>query len=134
MKYVYPAIFTPLDEEGFTGGYAVSVPDLPGCHTFGKDLADAIDMAQDAASTWIWDAENNNEEIPVPSATLAHEPHEFTSMVIADTDAFRRQIDSRAVKKTLSIPAWLNNAAEAAHVNFSSVLQDALKAHLGLTG
>ena len=134
MRYVYPAIFTPLTEEGFTGGYAVSVPDLPGCHTFGKDLADTIDMAQDAASSWLWDAENNKEEIPAPSLKLAHEPNEFTSLIIADTDVFRRQIDSHAVKKTLSIPAWLNHAAEAAHVNFSSVLQDALKAHLDLTG
>ena len=134
MRYVYPAVFTPLNEEGFEGGYAVSIPDLPGCHTFGKDLVDSIDMAQDAASTWLWDAENNNEEIPVPSTTLVHEPHEFTSMIIADTGAFRRQMDSRAVKKTLSIPAWLNNAAEAEHVNFSSILQDALKEHLELTG
>ena len=132
MKYVYPAVFTPITEGEFTGGYSVYVPDLPYVRTFGKDLADAIEMAQDATSTWLWDAENNNEKILVASKTLPHEDNEFVSMIIADTAAFRRQMDSRAVKKTLTIPAWLNHEAEAAHVNFSSVLQDALKAHLKL--
>ena len=126
MKYAYPAIFTPLEK----GQFDVYIPDLPYCRTFGKDLADAIEMAEDAASMWLWDAENNKESIPVPSRALSHEAPQFVSFIKADTDVFRRQMDSRAVKKTLTIPAWLNHQAEAAHVNFSSVLQDALKAHL----
>ena len=132
MKKAYPAIFTPIEEGEFKGGYQVYIPDLPHTRTFGKDLADAIEMAEDASSMWIWDAENRKESIPDPSETLEHEHPQFISMVVADSDAYRRQMDSRAVKKTLTIPAWLNSAAEEAHVNFSSVLQDALKAHLHL--
>ncbi|MCL2356624.1 MAG: type II toxin-antitoxin system HicB family antitoxin [Defluviitaleaceae bacterium] len=127
MKYVYPAIFTPLEN-----GYDVYLPDLPHCRTCGDTLVHAIEMAEDAAAMWLWDAENNKEPIPEASATLPHEQPQFVSMVVADTDAYRRQMDKRAVKKTLSIPAWLNYQAEAAHVNFSSILQDALKTHLQL--
>ena len=131
MRYAYPAIFTPLVEEG---GYDVMFPDLPYCRTCGDDLADAIEMAEDAVSMWLWDAENKKEEIPPPSERLAHNPPQFVSFVKADTDAFRRQMDSKAVKKTLTIPAWLNHQAEAAHVNFSSILQEALKTHLHISG
>jgi len=128
MKYVYPAIFTPLDE----GGYDVYIPDLPYCRTCGDCLAEAIEMAEDAASMWLWDAENNKEEIPIPSKSLEHESPQFVSFVKADTEEYRRQCDNRAVKKTLTIPAWLNAEAEKAHVNFSSVLQSALKERLGI--
>ena len=128
MKYVYPAIFTPLAD-----GYDVYLPDLPHCRTCGDTLAETIEMAEDAASMWLWDAENNNEAIPAASTSLPHDPPQFVSFIKADTDAFRRQVDSRAVKKTLSIPSWLNQKAEEAHVNFSGVLQDALKAHLHIT-
>jgi len=130
MKYVYPAIFTPLDDEG---GYDVYIPDLPHCRTCGEDLAEAIEMAEDAASMWLWDAENKKETIPEPSKSLDHESPQFVNFVKADTETFRRQMDSRAVKKTLTIPAWLNHKAEEAHVNFSGILQDALKTHLHIT-
>jgi predicted RNase H-like HicB family nuclease len=127
MKYVYPAIFTPVN-----GGYSVYIPDLPHCRTFGKSLAEAIEMAEDATSMWLWDAENKKEQVPPPSETLPLEPPQFLSFVKADTDAFRRENDNRAVKKTLTIPAWLNTEAEAAHLNFSGILQSALKERLGI--
>jgi len=130
MKYVYPAIFTPLDDEG---GYDVYIPDLLHCRTCGENLAEAIEMAEDAASMWLWDAENKKETIPQPSETLDHKLPQFVNFVKADTETFRRQMDSRAVKKTLTIPAWLNHKAEEAHVNFSGILQDALKTHLHIT-
>ena len=130
MKYVYPAIFSPIEEGEFAGGYRVRIPDLPYTRTFGKDLADAIGMAEDAASMWLWDAENNNEQVPAASTTVICEEGEFISMVVADTDIFRRQMDSRSIKKTLSIPAWLNHKAEEAHINFSGLLQEALKNNL----
>ena len=128
MKYVYPAIFTPLDDDGFD----VCIPDLPFVRTCGADLTEAIEMAEDAAAMWLWDAENKNENIPAPSVLLAHEAPQFISYVKADTTAYRIQHDNKAVKKTLTIPAWLNAEAEKAHVNFSSVLQTALKQHLQL--
>jgi predicted RNase H-like HicB family nuclease len=129
MKYVYPAIFTPIDD----GRYDVYAPDLPYCRTCGHDLAEAIEMAEDAISMWLWDAENKNEDIPVPSKNLSHEPLQFVNFIKADTDLFRRKQDNRAIKKTITIPAWLNAEAEDAHVNFSSVFQSALKKHLSIS-
>ena len=130
MKYVYPAIFSSINEGEFAGGYRVRIPDLPYTRTFGKNLADAIEMAEDAASMWLWDAENNKEQIPNASTAMQCEEGEFISMIVADTESYRRQMDSRSVKKTLTIPAWLNHKAEEAHINFSSLLQEALKNRL----
>ena len=126
MKYAYPAIFSPLDE----GGFDVRVPSLPGCGTCGDDLADAIFMAEDAVSMWLWDAENKGEVIPDAAPLAAVEAPRFVSYVYADTDEYRRKHDNRAIKKTLSIPSWLNAQAEQAGVNFSQVLQEALMAKL----
>lgn len=129
MKYVYPAIFTSLP----SGEYDVRIPDLPGCITCGKDLAEAIEMAQDAASMWLADAEDNEEAIPSPSENLTVDSPKFINYVVADTDAYRRENDNRAVKKTLTIPSWLNSKAEKAGINFSQVLQNALKNQLNIS-
>lgn len=125
MKYVYPAIFTPVEN----GEYSIRVPDLPGCVTCGKDLADALDMAQDAISMWLTDAEDSKEEIPPASNVfdIKCDKSEFVNLIAADTVEYRNLNDSRAIKKTLTIPNWLNTKAEKAGVNFSQVLQEALK-------
>lgn len=128
MKYVYPAIFTPAAD----GGYSVHVPDLPGCRTQGNSLADAIDMAEDAAAMWLWDAENEKESIPVASESLEVTAPEFVNLVMSDTDKYRREHDTRAVKKTLSIPNWLNTQAENANAPFSQILQQGLKDYLNI--
>jgi predicted RNase H-like HicB family nuclease len=130
MKYVYPAIFTPED-----GNILVSVPDLPGLHTFGSSLAEALYMVQDAIEMWLWDAENKGESIPPASSQmeigqLCESSDQFVNLIAADTDEYRRQNDTRAVKKTLSIPAWLNNQAEKANAPFSQILQQGLKEYL----
>lgn len=83
-------------------------------------------------SMWLWDAENGNEVIPSPAKTHQVEAPQFVSYVYADTDEYRRKHDTRAVKKTVSIPSWLNAQAEQAGVNFSQVLQTALKQQLGV--
>ena len=129
-KYVYPAVFHPNQDDG---SITVTVPSLPGCITEGKDLADAIYMAGDAVSMWLWAAEDQQlEEIPAREPPPAVETPEFVNYVYADTDAYRRKHDNRAVKKTLSIPSWLNDQAMQAGVNFSQILQDALKERLGV--
>ena len=130
MKYVYPAIFSTED-----GKTLVSVPDLPGLHTFGNSLADALYMAQDAIEMWLCDAENNYESIPPASSQkkiskMCKSPDQTVSLVAADTDEYRRQNDTRAVKKTLSIPAWLNHKAQMANAPFSQILQQGLKEYL----
>ena len=134
MKYAYPVILTPED-----GKYLVRVPDLKTVHTFGDDLPEALEMAQDAMEMWLWQTENQGGSIPPASplaeaARLAQGPGEVASLVAADTDEYRRQHDARAVKKTLSIPAWLNYKAEQANAPFSQILQQGLKAYLRLKG
>ena len=130
MKYVYPVIFT-VEE----GKFLVSVPDLPGLHTFGNNMADALYMAQDAIEMWLWDAENKGETIPQASSLktitkTCKSSDQLVSLVAADTDEYRRQNDTRSVKKTLSIPAWLNHKAEMANAPFSQILQQGLKEYL----
>ena len=125
MKYVYPALLS--DDDGKIG---VTVPDLPGCHTFGDDVADALFMAKDAIEMWLWNAENEGVKIPPASKKLVHEPYETLNLVAVDTDEYRKANDTRAIKKTLSIPSWLNSQAEKANAPFSQILQQGLKEYL----
>lgn len=124
MKYVYPVIFTPAEE----GGYLIDFPDFPHIHTDGDSLEDAFDMAEDALNLWLWNAEEERKEIPAPTdaATLHVPAGSVVSLVRADTLAYRRHHDAQAVKKTLSIPRWLDTLAKERNVNFSNVLQHAL--------
>jgi len=90
---------------------------------------------QDAIEMWLWDAENKGETIPPASshvkiAKMCGSPNQVVSMVAADTDEYRRRNDTRSVKKTLSIPAWLNHQAENANAPFSQILQQGLKEYL----
>jgi len=131
MKYVYPAVFAHED-----GKTLVSVPDLKGCHTFGENLAEAIEMAQDAVSMVLYHMEKDGVGIPAPSSLedamqkysdAYGEQGEFANFVCADTDDYRRQHDNRAVNKTVTLPAWLKYQAEQANAPFSKILQDGLK-------
>jgi predicted RNase H-like HicB family nuclease len=125
MKYVYPAILYPDD-----GKIGVTVPDLPGCHTYGDDKAEALLMAKDAVEMWLWLAENKREPIPPASDSLYTQPSETFTLIAADTEEYRQANDTRAIKKTLSIPAWLNYQAEKANAPFSQILQQGLKKYL----
>jgi predicted RNase H-like HicB family nuclease len=130
MKYEYPAIIHPAKE----GGFWVDFPDLDGCFTQGETIEECIFMATDAASIWLCGHEDNR--LPaVPPSPLNYESrveNGIISIIHVDTDSYRRQNDNRAVKKTLSIPNWLNEKAMAAHLNFSAVLQEGLKRQLGI--
>ena len=130
MKYTYTAVFIPT-EDG-TGFYC-RVPDLPGCITTGDDLDDAIDQITDAASIWL--VSNEDDGLPVIPATpqdqLPHEDGAIFSVIRIDTLAYRAQIDTRAVRKNVSLPAWLANLADKRGINCSQVLQEGLLAKLG---
>ena len=128
MKYVYPAIL--FNDDGQTG---VKVPDLPGCFTYGKDKAEALLMAKDAVEMWLWDAENKHEAIPEASDKLEIVKGDMLTLIAADTDEYRQANDTRAIKKTLSIPSWLNYKAEKANAPFSQILQQGLKEYLHIT-
>ena len=121
MKYVYPAVFS---EDG--NSILVSIPDLTGCHTFADSLPEAIAMARDAMAMWLCIAEDKNESPPVPSKNLKGDGG-FVSLIDTDTLEYLRLTDNREVKKTLSVPGWLNAKAELAGINFSAILQDGLK-------
>ena len=127
MKLIYPAIFTPcLEKEGYT----VIVPDLPGCISEGDSLLDAIDMATDAASGWVLgELEDGN---PIPAATPAEqlvvETGSFSNLLVLDMDAYAEKYGEKAVRKNITIPAWLNTYGEKNNINFSKVLQEALLA------
>lgn len=128
-KYLYPAVFTKED-----AGYAVNFPDLKNCFTSGATLEEAMDMANDVLCLTLYDLEQEGVAIPAASAVNAvqHGENEFVSLVGCDTIAYRKFFDNKAVKKTLSIPSWLNDMAERADINFSGTLQEALKAKLNI--
>ena len=128
--YVFPAVFTALED----GRYEVYFPDLEGCYTFGDDLQDAIKMAQDVLALTLYEYEADERSIPEASerSMIDLKENEFINYVTADTLEYRKRFNSKAVKKTLTVPEWLNEAAVEAGVNFSQVLQEALTKKLNL--
>ena len=128
MKYAYAAVFTP-EENGL---FSVNFPDLEGCYTSGDDMADAVYMAQDVLCLTLYDLEQNKK--PIPKAgnprNIDIEDGEFISVIAVDTEFYRRYYENKSVKKTLTIPMWLNERAERANINFSGILQAALKERL----
>ena len=127
-KIAYTIVLTPAKE----GGYCVGVPDF-GTNTQGEDIADALYMAKDAIEMMGVFWEDEGRQIPDPSdfASIEVKDGEIKSLVLVDFDEYRRRTEKRLVKKTLTIPSWLNLAAEKEGVNFSATLQEALKAKLG---
>jgi predicted RNase H-like HicB family nuclease len=124
MKYVYPACFY---EEG-DGRYSVEIPDFP-LATFGDDLADAIYMATDAVAGRVLLMLKDGEPLPKASDPKDVTPDDesgFVSMLYVDLDTLKQNHDETPVKKTLTIPSWLNQAAERKRINFSATLKDAL--------
>lgn len=121
MYKAYPAIFHAED-----GGFWVEFPDLPGCVTEGNSVAEAVAEASSALGGFLCSMLDRNIELPVPSdlRAITADGDDFVSVVIADPLAFQKR--TKAIKKTLTIPEWLNEAAEARHINFSAVLQQAL--------
>ena len=112
------------------GGFTVEVPDLPGCVSEGDTLAEAILMGTDAASGWVLDELEDGKPAPEasPLDSIIPETGGFVSMLVLDMDAYAEKYGEKAVRKNLTIPAWLNTFAENNHINFSQVLQDSLTA------
>lgn len=129
-KYVYPAIFTAEDD----GGYSIHFPDFESCYTDASDKAEGLEMAKDVLCLTLYDMEKTGKEIPKASDIndVKHGANEFVTLIACDTEWYRRYYDSKSVKKTLSIPAWLNDLAEQNAINFSQALQEALKERLNV--
>jgi predicted RNase H-like HicB family nuclease len=131
-KYVFPALFDP--GQGGSPGYTVTFPDLPGCITEGADFTEAMIMAKDALVGYLYAMEEDKDDIPTPTAPDKVELTQgaFVVLVEAWTDIVRDEMENKAIKKTLTLPKWLNDAAEKEGVNFSHLLQYALKQQLGI--
>ena len=128
-RLFYPAVFHRAEE----GGFWVTFPDITECMTQGEDMQEEYEIAADALGLYLTTIEN--EGAMLPKASSADEiTVEDGILVIVEFDIaeYRRKNRSRAVKKTLSIPEWLNEAAIRENLNFSQVLQDALMAKLGM--
>lgn len=140
MLTIYPAVF--LKE---SNGYSVIFPDLNDLATCGETLEEAMGMAIDCLAGYIYAAAMENDDIPAPSdikdidpeaiaRELEVDPDEsFANMVTVDVDEYAKTHFEKPVKKTLTIPAWLNDTAQSRGINFSAVLQDALKEKLKIS-
>lgn len=129
MQYIYTAVFS---QDGADGKVYARVPDLPGCVTTGKDLEDAIRQITDAASVWLVVAEDEGLPIadPTPQSELALGTKDMMSLIQIDTIDYRARTDTRAVRKNVSLPAWMANLAERRGINCSQLLQESLRAKL----
>ncbi|WP_300767003.1 type II toxin-antitoxin system HicB family antitoxin [uncultured Acetatifactor sp.] len=123
-EYVYPAVFHPNDDGSFT----ITYPDLPGCISEGKSLGNAMYMAQSALTQWIEYLTDKKQDVPMASGlgSLETEPGEFVNLIRADIK------DGRAVKRTVSIPKWMDDKVAETGLSLSRVLQDALKERLNV--
>lgn len=123
-KLFYPAIFHKAEE----GGFWVTFPDIPECMTQGDDMQQAYEMAVEALGLSVTSMDEEKIELPVASQPdeIQVNKGEFLVVIEFDLLEYKKKHNARAVKKTLSIPEWLNEAAIQAGLNFSQVLQEAL--------
>ncbi len=130
MKYYYVALFSPRPDGA---GYDCQVPDLPHCFSFGQDLPQALAMIQDAAALMLVGYEDVGAPIPPAADPLSMQKPEggFAPLLSLDTDAYRRQTDTAPVRKSVSIPAWMDKLARQRGISCSQVLQEALRQRLG---
>ena len=126
MLFVYPAIFH--EEEG---SYWVEFPDLPGCQTYGDDINSTVKCAQEALAGYLLTVLSEERKLPIPShiQEISQVENGFITLVSCDINQYK---DSKAVKKTLTIPSWLNDLAIERNFNFSQILQEALLSRLQL--
>ena len=127
MKLIYPAIFYREED-----GMWVEFPDLIGCQSSGDDLHETYENAKEALEAYCITMLGEKHELPKATDITAIRPPEnsFTSLV--ETDLTTQMSKMKSVKKTLTIPMWMNEMAESKGINFSQTLQNALKSQLGL--
>ena len=129
MKTAYPIIMSKGKEF-----IVVFVPDF-NINTQGKDYADAIEMARDAIGLIGIDMEDDNESLPIPTAIehVKKGTGDIVTLVDIDFSEYRRKNDMRTVRRNVTLPSWLNFAAEKSGINVSAVLQRALKSELHIS-
>lgn len=127
-RYAYLAVLT-FDDDGIS----IEFPDLPGCLPCADTEEEALRNAQEALGLHLYGMEQDGESIPEPSSihSLALASNQAATLISVYMPLVRSQVKTVLVKKTLTIPAWINALAEEQHINFSQVLQDALKERIG---
>ncbi len=130
-KVTYLAVFEPTKT-----GYSIYFPDLPGCVSDGEDFENAQRQAVDALGLHIYGLEKDEDEIPAPAKIPLIDPETAEGYMVSPITVFpdlvKNELDNRAVKTNLTIPAWLKEMAEAQGVNYSKVFQAALMDYLGI--
>ncbi len=127
-KYFYPVVFEPEEV-----GVSVYVPDIPGCNTQGDSLKQALEMVQEVIGLMLEDKSPDAYPVASNPNDIKLEGRQFVMMVPFDKLAYDRKYNAKAVKKTLSIPSWLNNMALEKNINFSALLKRALLQELGVS-
>lgn len=120
MKVVYPAVLHRED-----GAYWIEFPDLEGCQSFGDTLMEIMDNAKEALTGYCLTLIEEQRKLPAASDLDAIEKEDGDGIVVIEANL---KDATKSVKKTLTIPAWLNAAAESRNINFSETLQNALVA------
>ncbi|MFD1361172.1 type II toxin-antitoxin system HicB family antitoxin [Lentibacillus salinarum] len=128
-RYLYPAIFDYNDD-----GISVTFPDLPGCITFGMNEDETVSMAKEALALHLYGIEEDQETIPAVTSSKEINISDNQTIVLIEVwmPPFRYEMDNQAVKKTLTIPRWLDDAAKEHKINYSHLLQEAIREHLGI--
>jgi len=130
-RILYPAIFHYED-----GGYCVEFPDLKGCITEGDNYEEALRMANEAANEFIIFLEDDGQEVPKPSKkVIVENDDDIVNYIQVDTLKYREEVDElmkKRIKKTLTIPQYLNDLGVKRNLNFSQILADGLKRKLNL--
>ena len=126
-NYIFPATVTKGADN-----YGVYFHDMPGCIATGETLDDALRMAKDGLALHLWGMEQDGDPIPLPTPfeKIPLKKGEMLCLLDVNMMDIRAQMDHRPVKKTLTIPYYLNEMAEERHFNFSQVLQSALRERL----
>lgn len=130
LNLTYLAVLEP----GEDGSYSISFPDLPGCFSYGNNLAEAQQMAEEAASLHVYGMERDGDEIPIPSLNLPKETTDGNVVmpVTIHPDLYRAKRDNERIKTNITLPAWLKRIAEEKKVNYSRLMETALIDYLQL--
>lgn len=131
-KLTYLAVLEPAED----GGYGVYFPDLPGCTSYGKNIKEAQDMAEEAVGLHIYSLELDGDSLPVPSEKL--ETEDMSGCIVIPINIFpdliKNEMDNKRVRTNTTLPNWLKLIAEESNVNYSRILETALLDYLGLQG
>ena len=127
--YIFPAIFSYADD-----GITIEFPDLPGAISYGENEEEALLNAKECLELHLYGMEEDSEAIPQhePIKNIKLEENQTIIMVKVFMKLVRDEMKNKAVKKTLTIPKWLNDAAKEHHLNFSAILKNALMEQLGI--